>query len=201
MDFAKIKSNLENRGFIVSCFETAKAASEYLDSQIDSKSVGFGGSVTLDQMVVLKMLETHNNVLYRFDNPDGKSPVDIMKEALTADIFLTSANGVAETGEIINIDGNCNRVAGEFYGHEKVYFVIGKNKIAPDYDKALWRARNIAAPKNAQRLHKNTPCAVKGDRCYDCSSPERICKGLAVLWKKPTNCPYEIVLINEDLGY
>ena len=82
-----------------------------------------------------------------------------------------------------------------------MYFVIGKNKIAPDYDKALWRARNIAAPKNAQRLNKNTPCAVKGDRCYDCSSPERICKGLAVLWKKPTNCPYEIVLINEDLGY
>ena len=112
MDFAKIKSNLENRGFIVSCFETAKAASEYLDSQIDGKSVGFGGSVTLDQMGVLKMLETHNNVLYRFDNPDGKSPVDIMKEALTADVFLTSANGVAETGEIINIDGNCNRVAG-----------------------------------------------------------------------------------------
>ena len=112
MDFAKIKSNLENRGFIVSCFETAKAASEYLDSQIDGKSVGFGGSVTLDQMGVLKMLETHNKVLYRFDDPDGKSPVDIMKEALTADVFLTSANGIAETGEIINIDGNCNRVAG-----------------------------------------------------------------------------------------
>ena len=112
MDFAKIKSNLENRGFIVSCFETAKDASEYLDSQIDGESVGFGGSVTLDQMGVLKMLETHNNVLYRFDNPDGKSPVDIMKEALTADVFLTSANGVAESGEIINIDGNCNRVAG-----------------------------------------------------------------------------------------
>ena len=171
MDFSNIKSNLEDRGFIVSCFETAKDASEYLDSQIDGKSVGFGGSVTLDQMGVLKMLESHNKVLYRFDNADGKSPVEIMKESLTADIFLTSANGVAESGEIINIDGNCNRVAGEFYGHEKVFFVIGKNKIAPDFDKALWRARNIAAPKNAQRLNKNTPCANNTDGVLPRSFP------------------------------
>lgn len=147
MDFAKIKSNLENRGFIVSCFETAKAASEYLDSQIDGKSVGFGGSVTLDQMGVLKMLETHNNVLYRFDNPDGKSPVDIMKEALTADVFLTSANGVAESGEIINIDGNCNRVAGEFYGHEKVYFVIGKTRSRPTMTRRFGALATLPHPR------------------------------------------------------
>lgn len=201
MDFTTLKNNLESRGFCVSCFDTAQSASEYLNNQIDGKSVGFGGSVTLEQMGVLKMLETHNKVLYRFDNPDGKTPVEVMKDSLTADVFLTSANGVAETGEIVNIDGNCNRVAGELYGHEKVYIIVGKNKIAPDFDKAMWRARNIAAPKNAQRLHKNTPCAVKGDRCYDCSSPERICKGLVVLWRKPTNCPYEVVLIDEELGY
>ncbi len=201
MDFTTLKNNLESRGFCVSCFDTAQNASEYLNNQIDGKSVGFGGSVTLEQMGVLKMLETHNKVFYRFDNPDGKTPVEVMKDSLTADVFLTSANGVAETGEIVNIDGNCNRVAGELYGHEKVYIIVGKNKIAPDFDKAMWRARNIAAPKNAQRLHKNTPCAVKGDRCYDCSSPERICKGLVVLWRKPTNCPYEVVLIDEELGY
>lgn len=200
MDFSAIKQNLENHGFIVSCFQSAIDATKYLDKQIDGKSVGFGGSVTLDQIGVLKRLETHNKVLYRFDNPDKKTPLEVMKDALTADVFLTSANGVAQTGEIINIDGNCNRVAGELYGHEKVYIIVGKNKIAPDFDKALWRARNIAAPKNAMRLNKRTPCAVDGV-CHDCSSPERICKGLVVLWRKPTNCPYEIVVINEDLGY
>lgn len=201
MDFSVIKSNLEKHGFIVSCFSNAQDATNYLDTQIDGKSIGFGGSVTLDQLGVLSLLEKHNKVLYRFDNPDGKSPTEVMKDALTADVFLTSANGIAETGEIVNIDGNCNRVAGELYGHQKVYIIVGNNKIAPDFESALWRARNVAAPKNARRLHKNTPCAVNADRCYNCDSPERICKSLVVLWRKPTNCPYEVVLIDEPLGY
>lgn len=198
MDFSAIKQNLENHGFIVSCFQSAIDATKYLDGVIDGKTIGIGGSKTVEQMGLLQALETHNRVLYRFGT--YKSPEEVMKEALTSDVFITSANGVAETGEIVNIDGNCNMVAGELYGHEKVYIIVGKNKIAPDFDKALWRARNIAAPKNAMRLNKHTPCAVDGV-CHDCSSPERICKGLVVLWRKPTNCPYEIVVINEDLGY
>lgn len=79
-------------------------------------------------------------------------------EANAASIYITSVNGIAESGEIVNIDGNCNRVASIFYGHEKVYFVIGENKIEKDYDSALYRARNIAAPLNAQRLGVKTPC-------------------------------------------
>lgn len=201
MDFSQLKNNLQNRGFEVSCFATKELATEYLNASIDGKTVGFGGSVTLEQMGVLPLLDKHNKVLFRFDNPDGKTPAQVMKQSLTADVFLTSANAVSLSGEIVNIDGNCNRVAGKLYGHEKVYIVIGRNKIAPDFEKAMWRARNVAAPKNAQRLHKNTPCAVKGDRCYDCSNPERIYKALVVLWKKPTNCPYEIVVVDEDLGY
>ena len=201
MDFTMVQKNLKERGFAVSTFATAKEAADYLNAQIDRSSVSFGGSMTLSQMGLFESLGAHNTMYSHWNVPEGMNAEEVLRNASTCENYLLSANGLAETGEIINIDGNCNRVAGEFYGHEKVYFVIGKNKIAPDYDKALWRARNIAAPKNAQRLNKNTPCAVKGDRCYDCSSPERICKGLAVLWKKPTNCPYEIVLINEDLGY
>ena len=202
MDFSTIKSNLERNGFAVSVFGTVQEANEYLNSAIDGKSVGFGGSVTLDEMGVLKLLETHNNVLYRFDNPDGKTPTEVMKESLTADVFLTSANGIAETGEIINIDGNCNRIAAEVYGHERVYIIVGSNKIQPTFEQALWRARNVAAPKNAKRFGKNTPCVVNGDRCYDCSSPERICRGLAVMWRKPSNsAKYEVVLIDEELGF
>ena len=80
--------------------------------------------------------------------------------------------------------------------------MVGSNKIAPDYDSALWRARNIASPKNAQRLGRKTPCAVKGDRCYDCQSPERICRALAVLWAKPTGIDQmEVILVDQELGY
>ena len=117
-------------------------------------------------------------------------------------VYISSVNGLAETGEIINIDGNGNRVASTLFGHETVYLVVGSNKLAPDYESALWRARNIAAPKNAQRLNRKTPCAVKGDRCYDCSSPDRICRALVVLWGKPNTVKkMEILLVDEALGY
>ena len=109
---------------------------------------------------------------------------------------------LAETGELINIDGTGNRVASTIFGHEEVYFIVGVNKLAPDYDAALWRARNVASPKNARRLGKKTPCAVRGDKCYDCKSPERICRALAVLWERPTGIGRaEVVLVNEPLGY
>ena len=82
------------------------------------------------------------------------------------------------------------------------YFIVGVNKLAPDYDAALWRARNVASPKNARRLGKKTPCAVRGDKCYDCKSPERICRALVVLWERPTGIGRaEVVLVNEPLGY
>ena len=108
---------------------------------------------------------------------------------------------MAETGEIINIDGNCNRVASIFYGHKKVYLVIGENKLEKDYDSALHRARNIASPLNAKRVGVKTPCAVKGDKCYDCKSSERICRGLSVLWGIPMTGEFEVILVHEELGY
>ena len=79
--------------------------------------------------------------------------------------------------------------------------MVGRNKLAPTYDEALWRARNIAGPKNAQKLHKKTPCAINADRCYDCKSPDRICRGLAVLWEAVTSMEMEVVLIDEELGF
>lgn len=124
-----------------------------------------------------------------------------LEDAAGTEVYLTSANGVAETGELVNIDGTCNRIASSVYGHKRVYLVVGVNKIEPDYDRALWRARNVAAPKNAQRLGRKTPCAVKADRCYDCKSPERICRGLSVIWGRPTPVEtMEVVLIGEELG-
>ena len=193
--FDTVKKNLEARGFSVRTFATAAEAAAYLNEAIDGKTVGFGGSVTLQDMGLYELLGSHNEVHWHWVNgPEER------KAAMGTQVYLSSANGLAETGEIINIDGSGNRVASTLYGHEKVYLVIGRNKLAPTYDEALWRARNIASPKNAQRLGRKTPCAVKGDRCYDCKSPERICRSLVVLWGPSMSLDTEIVLVDEDLG-
>lgn len=201
MNFDAIRHNLEKRGYKVSCFQTTSDAADYLNSIIDGKTVGFGGSVTLAEMGLFDLLAKHNDVRWHNRIPEGKTPLEMRALANAAEIYLTSVNGIAETGEIINIDGAGNRVASTFYGHEKVFFVVGSNKIAGDYESALYRARNVAAPLNAQRLGKKTPCAVKADRCYDCDSPDRICCGLSVFWCKPTVGEYEVILIDEKLGY
>lgn len=194
-DWTKLTKNLEERDFTVRAFATAAEAADYLDKEIDGVSVGFGGSMTVQEMGLFDRLKTHNRALWHWDKAT-------LAEAATADVYIASVNGLAETGELINIDGTGNRVASTLFGHKKVYFVVGKNKIAPDYDKALWRARNIASPKNAQRIGVQTPYAVKGDKCYDCKSPQRICRGLVVLWEKPKAIEsMEVILIDEDLGY
>ncbi len=201
MSFEVIKSNLESRGFAVSTFPTAADASSYLNSTINGKTVGFGGSITLDKMGLFESLSAHNEVFWHWRTVEGKTAAELRDAGNAAKIYLSSVNGISESGEIINIDGTCNRVAATLYGHEKVYLVVGKNKIAETFEAALSRARNIAAPKNAQRLGVNTPCAAKGDRCYDCKSPARICRALTVLWEKPTGADIEVVLIDEVLGY
>lgn len=197
-DFSNTKKNLEARGFRVSCFETAVEAAAYLNAAVDGVSVGFGGSITLEQMGLYELLCTHNDVVWHWKT-DDKLPARY--RAMTTDMYVTSVNGLAETGELINIDGIGNRVAGTLFGHQKVWFVVGRNKLAPTYEEALWRARNIAAPKNARKLQKKTPCAVRADRCYDCKSPDRICRGLVVLWEAISGMEMEVVLIDEDLGF
>lgn len=201
MDFSAVEKNLKEKGYTVTIFETAAEAVTYLDMQIDNQTVGFGGSVTLEQMKLFETLQRHNTVFWHQRIPAGKTSREVRLAANQAAIYVSSVNGLAETGEIINIDGNCNRVASIFYGHEKVYLIIGKNKLENDYDRALYRARNVASPLNAKRLGVNTPCAIKGDKCYDCKSPERICRGLSVLWAKPMTGEFEVILIQEELGY
>ena len=197
MKFDTVKQNLEARGYTVRVFPTGKEAADYLDAAIDGKSVGFGGSVTLDALGLYERLGTHNRTVWHWKWEDKDAA---RREALTTEVYLTSANALAETGELINIDGSGNRVAATLFGHEKVIFVVGRNKLAPTVDAALWRARNIASPQNAKRLGKKTPCALKGDRCYDCRSPERICRGLVTHWGPMIGMEAEVLLIDEDLG-
>lgn len=196
-DFTKVQQALERRGYTVRTFAAAAEAAAYLDGAIDGKTVGFGGSATLDALGVYDKLAAHNTVIWHWKQEANAA----RKAAMQTQVYLSSANGLAESGEIVNIDGTGNRVSASLYGHRKVYFVAGKNKVSPDYDSALWRLRNVVAPKNAQRLGRKTPCAVKADKCYNCSSPDRICKGLVVLYQKMRAMDMEVVLIDQELGY
>ena len=195
-DFSKVKKILEDRGYAVRTFASGAEAAAYLDGAIDGRTVGFGGSGTLDAIGVYERLEKHNTVIWHWKQPADEA----RRAAMQAQVYLTSANALAETGEIVNIDGVGNRLAGTLYGHEKVYFVIGRNKLTPDYEQAVWRARNVAAPQRARQLGKKTPCAVKGDRCYNCKSPDRVCCGMTTLWAPMMGMEAEVLLIDEDLG-
>ena len=201
MELREIAKQFEKHGFETSVFDTAADAAAYLDSKIDGVSVSYGGSMTLAEMGVLNKLKTHNDVIGHWDIPEGMTKQEVYAKAAVTDVYLCSANGVSETGELVNIDGHGNRVSSCLYGHKKVYFIVGVNKIAPTIEQAMWRARNIASPKNAQRLGRKTPCAVKGDKCYDCDSPERICNGFVIHHRKLSSCETEIVFVNEALGY
>lgn len=194
----KLRENLERRGFATAYFATAAEAVSYLDGKLDGRTIGFGGSMTVKEMGLYEKLGEHNQVIWHWDAQHPATPA----QAMSAQVYITSMNGVAETGELINIDGTGNRVASTCFGHRELYIVVGRNKIAPDYEAALWRARNVAAPKNAQRLNRKTPCAAKGDKCYDCKSPERICRALTVLWEPPTAFErVEVILVDQELGY
>ena len=201
MTFDILKTNLEKSGYTVSVFETAEEAASYLESEIHGKTVAFGGSVTVRDMGLYEKLSKNNTVFWHWKPEDGQTGKQVCALARNTDIYISSVNGIAETGEIVNIDGNGNRVAETTYGHEKVYLIAGKNKIAPDLHSAINRARNIASPLNAKRLGMKTPCAVKGDKCYDCKSADRICRILSVFLQKPNGCEYEVVLVNESIGY
>ena len=198
-DIQKLTENLKKAGYLVSYYETGEQTAQALCSQIHGKTVGMGGSKTLEALGLYEKLGTDNQVFWHWKQPVAEARAN----SAAAQIYLTSANGVAETGEIINIDGDGNRLAATLFGKEKVYILVGVNKIAPDFHSALHRARNVAAPLNARRLNRKTPCAMGEElKCYDCSSPERICKGMTVLWKKMGGVgECEVVLINEELGY
>ena len=200
MNIEKTMESLKKNGYEVSVFNSATEAADYLNQSIDGKSVGFGGSITLQELGIYDMLAEHNTCHLHWPK-SGKAMPEVVKAAADADIYLTSVNALSENGEMVNIDGTGNRVASTLFGHEKVYFVVGTNKIAADLTAAIDRARNVASPLNAKRLGRKTPCAIKGDKCYDCDSPERICNGMVIHYKKMGSCAMEVVLVKENLGY
>ncbi len=200
MNIEKTIKSFKQNGYEVSYFQSTNEAKEYLNKVIDNQDVGFGDSETITGMGLYSMLASHNEV-YDPQNPkEGKSFIDMATRCYQSKIYILSANAVSENGEMVNIDGVGNRIGCSVFGHEKVYFIIGTNKIAPTLEDAIWRARNVAAPRNAKRIGYKTPCAKDGNKCYDCKSPNRICNGMMVYLKKMDNIEMEIVIIEEKLG-
>lgn len=200
-DFTRLKENLDKKGYTTRVFMTKEEAAAYFEDTLKGKTVGFGGSQTLAEMHLFESLSRENRVFWHDEKPEGMTVMETRTAACRAEVYISSVNGISEDGEIINIDNTGNRVAAISYGPERVYLIIGENKVAPDFASAMDRARNVAGPLNAKRLNRKTPCAAKGDRCYNCTSPERICRNLSVLWEKPTGAEYEVILIGEKLGY
>ena len=207
MNLEKTIKSLEQKLYTVRCFETHKEAADYLDAQIDGKVVGFGDSRTIIDMKLYDKLSKHNTVYDPNQSVDNEGFLEIAKKCLTTDIYLSSVNAMAETGEMVNIDGTGNRVAGSLFGHEKIYFVVSTNKIEQSLDEAVFRARNVAAPKNSLKYDLPTPCVINykktGElKCFDCRRPERICNGIITYMRKMNDIEdVEVILINEEMGF
>ncbi len=200
MDREKTMAALRRRDYTVRWFDTAAEAADALDGAIDGKTVGFGDSMTLKALGLFQRLGAHNTVVDPKHPPQGLDFWQTARRTLLTDVFLTSVNAIAETGEMVNIDGTGNRVAGSLFGHDKVYFVAGANKIVSTLEEARFRARNLAAPANIVRHGYRTPCALRPEQCWDCASPDRICCGEMIYHWKMRHIDMEVVLIGETLG-
>lgn len=213
MDLEKARRAFKRNRFECSIFKTKEEAAEYLNGKIDNCTVGIGDSLTLAQIGLYDKLISHNTVYDLHHLPlanwaeataaeKNEAFLAQARKTLTTDIFLCSVNGASETGVLVNMDGTGNRVAGSLFGHKKVYFVLGRNKMAPTLEEAIWRTRNIAAPKNVIRHRFLCGCSAHGgDKCYDCGAPDRICNALVIYYKKMRNTEMEVVIIDEDLGF
>ncbi len=197
VDYKEIRKNFENHGFRTQLFATREEARDYLFNQLQGRTIGFGGSVTLREMGLYEALQQNNAVIWH----NKIASPEVRRLAGHAGVYITSANAVTESGEIVNIDGTGNRVAMTSFGPETCYYVVGKNKITENIEQAIYRSKNIASPLNAKRIGAKTPCAVKGDKCYDCNSPGRICRITTIIERPPMGMNCEIIFIDEELGY
>lgn len=196
MNTEKTIRSLEGRGYKVSHFATGAEAAEYLRSQISGTSVGIGGSMTVQQLGLYERLCERNEVFWHWKTPGAET----LEKASHAAVYLTSVNAMTEGGELLNIDGRGNRLAAQVYGNKKVYFLVGANKVCPDFESALYRARNTAAVTNCKRFAGKQPCQTDG-RCHDCRAADRVCRALLVLWAPMMGMECEVVLIDEEFGY
>lgn len=194
----KVIKGLESRNMTGFYAESKEAAlAKALELIPEGSSVTMGGGMSVHEIgLVAALKEGRCNFIDR-EKMDRRAA---MLAAYDADFFLSSANAMTEDGVIVNIDGNANRVSAIAYGPKKVLMIVGMNKICPDVDSAMKRARNVAAPANTQRFGINTPCAKTG-ACANCKSHDTICCQFLVTRYSRHDGRINVILVNDTLGF
>ena len=174
--------------------EAVKKALEVIGK---GSTVAMGGCQSAHEIGLIQALEEGD---YNYIDRSNMTPRESLMAAYDADVFLSSANAMTNDGIMVNIDGNSNRVSCSAQGPKKVVFIVGMNKICSDLDEAIKRARNVAAPANAQRFDVKTPCKVTG-KCADCKSPDTICCQFLITRYSRHEGRIHVILVNDTLGY
>lgn len=186
--------NLEKNNFTVRFFEDSEAAVNQLMEELKkAKSISRSGSVTIDSLGIIDRIHKLKLPFRDYASPEDR------RASITADVYLTGTNAITMDGKLVNIDGCGNRVSAMSYGPNKIFILCGTNKIVRNFDEAIHRIETVAAPRNAKRLNRNTPC-VKTGHCSDCNSNDRICRKTLII-NKPILDRIHIYLINQELGY
>ena len=195
----KVIKGLESRNmkgyYAASKEEALKAALSLIP---EGSSVTMGGAMSAHEIGLVDALKSGNYNFIDRDKAEDKRAA--MLAAYDADVFLSSVNAMTDDGILINIDGNANRVSAICQGPKKVVFIVGMNKVCGDLDGAMKRARNVAAPINAQRFGLNTPCSKTG-KCMDCKSPDTICCQFLMTRFNRHAGRIHVILVNDTLGF
>lgn len=195
----KVIKGLESRGMTGYYAADKDEARKLALSMIpEGSTVTMGGAMSVREIGLVDALKSGEYTFIDRDEYEDKR--EAMLLAYDADFFLSSVNGMSEDGVLVNIDGNANRVSAIAQGPKKVLFIVGMNKIAADADAALKRARNTAAPINAQRFGRPTPCTKTG-ACADCKSPDTICCQILITRYSMHPGRIHVILVNDDLGF
>ncbi len=189
--------------FIVENTDEAKSiVLEKIIPKLAPKNVSWGGSITFVTTGLYDLLKKNKdlNVLDTYDkNLPPEEGLERRRQSLLVDLFITGTNAVTESGQLVNLDMTGNRVAGITFGPKNVVVLVGRNKIVSNLNTAIFRVKNYAAPTNAMRLDKKTPC-IKTSYCEECSSPDRICNTWTITEKSFPKGRTRVVLINESMG-
>ncbi len=196
---ARVIKGLESRNM---CGYYAASKEEALKIALDlipeGSSVTMGGCMSAHEIGLVEAVKNGN---YNFiDRNAYDDPRQALLDGYAADVFLSSANAITNDGVLVNIDGNANRVSYIAQGPRKVVMIVGMNKVCDDEDGAMKRARNVAAPINAQRFNLNTPCCKNG-ACANCKSADTICCQFLVTRFSRHAGRINVILVNDTLGF
>ena len=183
-------------GYYAASAEEAKKIA--LDLIPEGSSISMGGGMSVHEIGLVEALKEGSYNFIDRDKAEDKRAA--MLAAYDADFFLSSCNAMTEDGVLVNIDGNANRVSAIAQGPKKVIFIVGMNKVCDDVDGAMKRARNVAAPINAQRFGLDTPCTKTGS-CMNCKSPDTICCQFLITRFSRHEGRIHVILVNDTLGF